>query len=137
MRLLLYEFEMSYFKLLSNKRSVKELYKLRSPILSFFYKLYRLKAKIRHFRNKRLVYRFHGPIFQRKRKKFNLRFISIRLTRLFFLTFQDYQFRRLFRRAIKLDGNFEVNYLRFLECRVLSIVYKLIILMTFFDYYVL
>lgn len=114
-----------FFKALENKRSLKELYKLRSPILQFFYKLYREKAKQTYFKHKRLIYKFHGPIFERKKKKFNLRFVSIRLTRLYFLTFQDYQFRKLFRRAIKLDGNFEINYLRFLECRLLAIIYKL------------
>lgn len=114
-----------YFKLLKNKRSVQELYKLRSPLLKFFYKLYKEKTKQKLFKNKQLIYRIHGPLFQRRRKKFNMRFISIRLTRLYFLTFQDYQFRRLFRRAIKLDGDFEINYLRYLECRLLAIIHKL------------
>lgn len=110
---------------MKNKRSINELYKLRSPLLKFFYKLYKEKTKLFIFRNKQLIYRFHGPLFKRKRKKFNMRFVSIRLTRLYFLTFQDYQFRKLFRRAIKLDGNFETNYLKFLECRLLSLIYKL------------
>lgn len=106
-------------------KSLSDLYLIRSPYLKFFYKLYYERARYRNFVNKRLVYRFHGPMFRRRRKKFNLRFISIRLTRLYFLTFQDYQFRSLFRRAAKLDGNFEVNYTRLLEGRLLAIIYRL------------
>jgi len=84
--------------------SLSDLYLIRSPFLKFFYKLYYERAKFRSFMNKRLVYKFHGPVFKRKKKKFNWRFVSIRLTRLYFLTFQDYQFRRLFKKAMKLDG---------------------------------
>jgi hypothetical protein len=122
---------------LYNLNSSEYFYLIKSPILKFFYKIFHERARYKKFTNERLVYTFHGPLFRKKIKKFNMRFISIRLTRLYFLTFQDYQFRSLLRKAVKLDGNFEVNYMKFLECRLLSIIYRFIIHIIFFGYYVL
>lgn len=51
------------FKLLKNKRSLSELYKLRSPLVQFFYKLYREKTKQMFFRYKRLIINFMGLFF--------------------------------------------------------------------------
>jgi len=76
-------------------------------------------------KRRRYVYKFDRPPAFRKWRKYNKRFLSIRLTRLYFLTFQDHQFRKLFRSAAKMDGNFETNYLRFLESRAIAIVYRL------------
>ena len=39
--------------------------------------------------------------------------------------FQDFQFRKLFRKSIKSDGNFETNYCYALECRIYSIIYRM------------
>lgn len=108
-----------------NINSLTDLYLIRSPYLKFFYRLYYERARYKNFLSKRLVYKFQGPSFVRRRKKFNWRFISIRLTRLYFLTFQDFQYRSLCKRAAKLEGNYEVNYLRFLEGRLLAIIYRL------------
>jgi ribosomal protein S4 len=59
-----------------------------------------------------------------RRRKFDDRFISLRLARLYFITLQDYQFRRLFRISSKKDGNLENNYCLMLECRLISIFYR-------------
>lgn len=87
-----------------NVRLLTDLYLIRSPYLKFFYRLFYERASYRNYLSKRLVYKFQGPIFTRRRKKFNWRFLSIRLTRLYFLTFQDFQFRCLRKKATKLDG---------------------------------
>jgi len=73
----------------------------------------------------RYVYKFDAPTFFRKELKFNTRFLSLRLTRLYYLTFHDHQFRNVFRSAAKKDGNFETNYLRFLESRMFALIYRL------------
>jgi len=78
-----------------------------------------------HRRRRRYVYCFDMPEFFRKKRTFNRRFVSLRLTRLYFLTFQDYQFRKLFRKAARMAGNFETNYLMFLEGRILGLLYRL------------
>lgn len=100
-------------------------FKLKSPYLKYFFKLWWDRRKYFLRKRQRYIYKFNAPTHFRKHRKFNKRFISIRLTRLYFLTFQDFQFRRLFRRAAKMDGNFETNYLRFLEGRVLAIAHRL------------
>lgn len=60
----------------------------------------------------------------RLRKPFKQRFLSIRLTRLFFITLQDHQFRALFKRASKADGNMDENYCFLLEGRAIMILYR-------------
>ena len=46
------------------------------------------------------------------------------MTRLYFLTLQDYQFRKLFLRAQKLNGNLITNYCHLLEGRILPVFYR-------------
>lgn len=84
--------------------SAKSLRDIRSPYLRFFYKLYYEKRKSREVDQRRYVYRLDVIPTKRVYKNVKKRFISIRITRLYFLTFQDYQFRRLFKRASKMDG---------------------------------
>ena len=73
----------------------------------------------------RLTYQYDMAPAPRRRFNMNRRFAALRLTRLYFLTFQDHQFRKLFRNTAKMDGNFEINYLRFLEGRAFAIIYRL------------
>ena len=89
---------------------------IKNPYYKFFYKLYDERRKRRKLNRRRYIYRLDILPIRRKRKYFKKRFLSIRLTRLYFLTFQDYQFRKLFKRATKLDGNMETNYCHLLEC---------------------
>src|ERR1700733_2607138 len=60
----------------------------------------------------------------KRKKKYNKRWLSIRLTRLYFLTLQNYQFRQLFYKAKKLNGDLESNYCFLLECRLLPLFYR-------------
>jgi ribosomal protein S4 len=57
----------------------------------------------------------------------------LRIARLYFLTLKDYQFRSLFRRASKLDGNLEQNYCLLLECRIMAIFYRTNFLCNIFE----
>jgi len=104
---------------------LSNLHLVKSSYLKFFFMLWWRKRKMRRKRQGRYVYKFDAPAPYRKWLKFNKRFVSLRLTRLYFITLQDHQFRKVFRSAAKQDGNFEVNYLRFLEGRIVSIIYRL------------
>lgn len=106
-------------------QGLKPLYEIKSPYLNFFYKLYYERRKNYEVNQRRYIYRL--DIIPKKRvfKDFKKRFMSIRITRLYFLTFQDHQFRRLFKKASKMDGNLESNYCHMLECRLPSIVYRM------------
>jgi len=103
----------------------KRVKKLKSPYFNFFYKLWYRRRKLWKNWRKPYVYKFDYPVRWRYLRKFNYRFISIRLTKLYYLIFQTHQFRKMFRSAVKKDGNFETNYLRVLECRAVSIAYRL------------
>lgn len=102
-----------------------DIHKFKSRYFRFFYKLWWERRSLVKKRRSRYVYKFDFPPRWRPPRKFNFRFISVRLTRLYFITFQDHQFRKIFRSAAKKDGNFETNYLRILECRALAIAYRL------------
>jgi len=65
-------------------------------------------------------------------KKLNKKFISLRLTKLFFITLSYKQFRRLGLKAKSNDGFFEQNYLILLEGRILSIIYRSAFMAIFF-----
>lgn len=105
----------------------------KSWLLRFFYRLYD-KAEIRKYEKlRRYIYRIDIIKHTKKRKKVNKRFISLRITRLYFLTVKDHQFRILFKKASKLDGNLESNYCLLLECRAMAIVYRTNFLYNIFE----
>ena len=97
---------------------------LKSWLLRFFYKLYYTNLQRKYEKMRRYIYRIDIVEHIKKRRKFNKRFLSLRIARLYFLTLKDYQFRSLFRRASKLDGNLESNYCLLLECRIMAIFYR-------------
>lgn len=77
---------------------------LKSPYLKYFYDVWWRRRKSWRRNQKRYVYKFDRPTAFRKWRKYNKRFLSIRLTRLYYLTFQDHQYRKMFRLASKMDG---------------------------------
>lgn len=93
-----------YFKPRPMRITKSNIYLIKSPYLKFFFGLWWRKRKMWRRKRRRYVYKFDRPPAFRKWRKYNRRFLSIRLTRLYFLTFQDHQFRKLFRRAAKMDG---------------------------------
>jgi hypothetical protein len=98
----------SIFDNIENQRTLRlnklNIHLLKSPYLKFFFGLWWRKRKTWRRKRRRYVYKFDRPPAFRKWRKYNKRFLSIRLTRLYFLTFQDHQFRKLFRSAAKMDG---------------------------------
>jgi len=73
---------------------------------------------------KRYIYRIDVITHTHKKRRFDKRFLSLRLARLYFLSIKDNQFRYLFKKAVKLDGNLESNYCLLLECRIVAIFYR-------------
>lgn len=96
----------------------------KSWYICFFLKIYREKIQRRWKKRRRYIYRIDIIDIMRKKKKYNKRWVSIRLTRLYFLTLQNYQFRQFFYKARKLSGDLESNYCFLLECRLLPLFYR-------------
>jgi len=101
----------------------KELF-YKSWVLRFFFKIYqKSRERYRKYR-RRFLYRIE--IIEKRYKKIKnmKRFISLRVSRLYFLILKDYQFRIIFKKALRLDGNMEENYVIFLECRLSPLIYR-------------
>lgn len=105
----------------------------KSWLLRFFFRLYTAALERRYERSRRYIYRIDLITHHKKTRKFNKRFLSLRIARLYFITLKDYQFRSLFRRASKLDGNLEQNYCLLLECRIMAIFYRTNFLCNIFE----
>lgn len=108
---------------LDERNSVK-LYKYSWTLL-FFLKIFKKKLEWRWRKRGRYIYRIDIVKFKQKRKKWKKRWLSLRLTRLYFLTLQDHQFRSYFKKATKLTGNLGTNYCHMLECRAMTILYRM------------
>jgi hypothetical protein len=72
------------------------LHLLKSRYFKFFFELWWRKRKTWKKRRSRYIYTFDRPSSYKKWLKFNKRFVSIRLTRLYFLTFQDHHLENYF-----------------------------------------
>jgi ribosomal protein S4 len=118
-----------------NKKKINKIinWAPKSWLLRFFYRLYTSALERKHQRLRRYIYRIDIITHLKRRRKFNKRFVSLRVARLYFLTLKDYQFRSLFRRASKLDGNLENNYCLLLECRIMAIFYRTNFLCNIFE----
>lgn len=86
--------------------------------------MFKKKDDRRQFNRRRYIYRFDIGRVKIRYRRPNPRFDSVRITRLYFLTYKDYQFRKLFKKASKMDGNLETNYCYLLECRLVGLVYR-------------
>ncbi len=75
--------------------------KVKSPYFKFFYKLWAKRRAAWEARKKRYVYRLDMLPPDRPKKKFNARFLSIRLTRLYFITLQDHHLENYYEEHVK------------------------------------
>lgn len=66
--------------------------KVKSPYLKYFYKLWAKRQAIWLASRKRYIYRLDLLPPDRPKKRLSRRFVSIRLTRLYFITLQDHHF---------------------------------------------
>lgn len=93
-------------------------------LLKFFYRIEKARFERWLQRKRRYVYRIDINAPTKRTKKLKIRFVTVRLTRLYFLTLKDHQFRKIFRRAAFLDGNLEDNYLHAIEGRLVAFLYR-------------
>lgn len=93
-------------------------------VSNIFFKIYELKSKRIYKIKQRYLYRLDSEDTYVKRNFYDERFLSVRIIRLYYFTFKDFQFRVLFRKASKLNGELETNYCYLLEGRLSSIVYR-------------
>lgn len=63
---------------------------VKSPYLKFFYKLWARRRLLSSSHKKRYIYRLDMLPPDRPKRRYNARFLSIRITRLYFITLQDH-----------------------------------------------
>ena len=109
----------------TDKRAVDN-YKIlkKSWLIRFFLRIFKTKMFWKWKKLRRYIYRIDIIDIKQRKKKYNKRWLSIRLTRLYFLTLQDHQFRKLFTKARKLTGDLQSNYCHLLEGRLLPLFYR-------------
>lgn len=95
-----------------------------SWIIKFFLKIYKKNLERKWKKQRRYIYRIDIIDIVYRKKKFNKRWLSIRFTRLYFLTLADHQFRLYFKKARKKQGNLNDNISYYLEARLLPIFYR-------------
>lgn len=93
-------------------------------MVELFYKLFKLQERFRRNLRRRYVYKLDLIKKQKLRRKMKERFISLRLVKLFYITFSYRQFRQLALTMRSKIGAFEENYLLALEGRLLSYLYR-------------
>lgn len=91
---------------------------------TFFFFANKKRKKKSWANRKRYVYRIDSPVSYKRKRKHNWKWVSVRIIRLYFLTIKDKQFRKLFKKASKLDGNLESNYCHLIEGRILHVLYR-------------
>lgn len=96
----------------------------KSWFIFFFLRMFKERMANKWKRMRRYIYRIDIIDIRRRKKKWNKRWVSLRLTRLYFLTLQDHQFRMMFRKANKMSGDLESNYCHLLECRLFPLTYR-------------
>ena len=73
----------------------------------------------------RYVYEIKKMKRPKARKKAKRKFLMRKMTKLFYLTLSYHQFRRLALKAAAMEGSFESNFIMFIECRVIGILYRM------------
>jgi hypothetical protein len=99
-----------------------------SRLLDFFFAADERRRRQRRERGRRFVYQLEVTDRQRPRRPLKHRFVSLRLVKLYYLTYSYRQFRALARSMRRRQGNFEHNFLLALESRAAPLVYRMTLL---------
>ena len=83
------------------------------------------RAEYRRQKRLRYVYRIDLDQPARVRKRQKWRFVTRRLSRLFYLTLSYSQFRRLANTATKLEGSWESHFIMLVENRLIGMLYRI------------
>lgn len=71
------------------------------------------------------IYTFRKKIKFRRKKRIKKRYLLPRYLKHYYLILKMDQFRRFQKLAINKKGNFDANYITFVECRIFMMVYRL------------
>lgn len=93
--------------------------------MDFFYAAYDRRRRRRRERGRRFVYQLKATDRRRARRSLRKRFVSLRLVKLYYLTFTYRQFRKLARAQRRRQGVFEENFLLALESRLAPLIYRM------------
>jgi ribosomal protein S4 len=89
---------------------------------SFFLKKKKRGKKI-YFRMP-FIYEWRHYYLERKKYKTKRGFASLRVTRLFYIIYTYRQLKQKAKRAKRMDGVFENNYMLLIECKIPSFIYR-------------
>jgi ribosomal protein S4 len=93
-------------------------------ILRFFIFKYIEKWERRERKYQRYIYRIDLTERAVKRRKLNIDFINIRIIKYFYINLDYKDFRRMAKKAKKMDSSFGANYVLILEGRAVCMVYR-------------
>lgn len=125
-------YKLNFVKIKKNNKIIKISNKFLK-ICKFFFKSFKNKMQYRWNRRKIYYFRTDNKFKFTKVRKMKKKFVSIRITKLFFLTLTYKQFRKLGKKAKSKDGLFEQNYLILLEGRLMSVIYRSTFLSNIFE----
>jgi hypothetical protein len=103
-----------FFKTEINKKTEK--------VFSFFFTRKKRREKIYY----RTPFIYEMRFFPMKKKKYKTKpeFLTLRVTKLFYIIYSYRQLKNLCRKAKRQIGIFEQNYLRLMECKLPSFMYR-------------
>lgn len=93
-------------------------------LLKYFYFRYLDQLEKRNMKKKDFYFRIDIINPEKIERKISKKITSLRLLKLFYLILSEQNFKRLSKRAWRTRGNYQTNYLYFLECRLGSIFYR-------------
>lgn len=93
-----------------------------------FYESQERQGRYRRQRGRRFIYQLQLPERHPSPPELNLRFVSLRLVKLYYISYSYRQFRALARTMRRRRGAFEENFLMALESRVSALLYRMTLL---------
>lgn len=96
-----------------------------SRLLDFFFLTTERRRRFQRERWRRFIYQLEVDDLHRPKKPLKQRFVTLRLVKLFYLTYSYRQFRHLARTMRRRQGAFEENFLLALESRLAPLVYRM------------
>lgn len=96
--------------------------------MDFFYAADERRRKAQRERWRRFVYQIQIANPERPRRPLKERFVSLRLVKLYYVTYSYRHFRGLARTMRRRQGSFEENFLLALESRLAPILYRMTLL---------
>jgi len=101
--------------------------------MNYFFLEYFLKETEKVKKDYLFAFTVKNSDFFVEKKRKNFRYQSLKAVRLFYINIKYRQFQKFGKKIIKMDGVFENNYLYYLECRLVGVVYRSGFIFNLFD----